>query len=202
MSGRHIKPWSSERFSDIVPPEDWIEAAPSHGFDFEMTSIECSLCREGIGMQWIGTNDRGVDQLEFFPFWVDYHEKGQHLSWERDRAFAKRWYDLHCDECHEYIVSEPPAIPDRIVGEPEHDQPTVGGWIIIHGRATDTVYFGPFETLREVDEWMRNVGEDRGVRAVVIPLISPESNPANLWHDPIRTGQIKIVQPEGVDDNA
>jgi len=198
MSNPHIKPWSSERFSDIVSPEEWKNVAPVHRYDFEMLTIECSVCLEGIGMQWIGTNDRGVDQTEFFPFWVDYHEKGQYfLSWEPDKA-----YDLHCDECHEYVVSEPPAIPDRIVGEPEHDQPTVGGWIITHSRATDTVYFGPFETLSEVDEWLRDVGLDRGVRPSVIPLISPGSNPANLWHDPIRPGQIKIVQPEGVDDNA
>ena len=53
-----------------------------------------------------------------------------------------------------------------------------------------TVYFGPFEILIEVDEWMRDVGQHRGVRGVLVPLVSPASNPDNLWQDPIRDFQI------------
>lgn len=141
------------------------ERDPDVGFIVEG---ECHNCSEPIGLCWIGGNDNGSDVDEFFPYWVH----GRMLL---------------CPACHEI---EDAPIPERVVLPPEDWQPEIGGWILVHSRMGGTVYFGPFETLIEVDEWMRDVGQHRGVRGVLVPLVSPASNPDNLWQDPIRDFQV------------
>lgn len=176
---------------------------PEDEYPFLWEGLECARCRDGIGESWIGGNPDGSDVTEFIPFWRDFHpdgayrEHGYHMP-----RISDYYYDVFCEGCHDILTAPPRPIPDRVVGEPEDWQPVVGGWIIVHTRATDRVYFGPFATLKELDEWMEETGIDRGVSGSIIPLVSPASNPANIWHDPIIEDQIKIVQPETVDTNA
>lgn len=183
----HLVPFVSALVSER--PED------EHPYMWE--DLECARCAEPIGESWIGGNENGTDATEFFPFWRDYHPEGRKMD-----RLGGSYYDVFCPGCHDHLTAPLPPIPDRVVGEPEDWQPVVGGWMIVHTRATDRVYFGPFATLKELDEWMRDTGIDRGVSGSVIPLVSPASNPANIWHDPVIEGQIKIVQPETVDTNA
>lgn len=133
----------------------------------------CDHCGEPIGICWIGGNPDGTDAEEFFPYWIH----GRRLL---------------CPSCHE---AETAPIPERVVLPPEDWQPQVGGWIIVHTRATDRVYFGPFATLHEADAWMNEVGRRRGVSGSLVPLVSPASNPDNLWQDPIRDFQIVTKDP-------
>ena len=185
----HLEPTLSVLFSE--PPDD------EHPFYWE--DLECARCAEPVGECWIGGNDDGSDATEFFPFWRDHHPGGSNRD-PRDPWLG--YYDVFCPKCHDELTAPLPPIPNRVVGEPEDWQPLVGGWVIAHTRGTDVVYFGPFATLPEADRWMREVGADRGVAGGYIPLVSPASNPANLWHDPVRDGQVQIVQPETVDTNA
>jgi hypothetical protein len=136
----------------------------------------CHNCDESIGLCWVGGNPDGSDAEEFFPYWVH----GRMLL---------------CQKCHEI---ETAPIRERVLLPPEDWQPEVGGWILVHTRATDRVYFGPFETLLEVEEWMRDVGRHRGVSPTLIPLVSPASNPDNLWQDPIRDFQ--VVHKDSLDN--
>jgi len=41
------------------------------------------------------------------------------------------------------------------------------GYMVMHSRMTDTLYFGPFTTLDEVREWLDH---HKDVRAAIIPL--------------------------------
>lgn len=41
------------------------------------------------------------------------------------------------------------------------------GWVIIHSRATDVVYFGPFKTLAEAYEFQQ---ANRGVNGTFVPM--------------------------------
>lgn len=184
----HLEPIRSERMTER---EDTLASV------LENEEGECARCLEPIGECWIGGNPNGTDATEFFPYWRDVHGHGS-----RPGPAWGEYYDIFCDGCHEVLTAPLPPIPDRIVGEPEDWQPVVGGWMIVHTRATDRVFFGPFATLKELDEWMRDIGIPRGVSGSIVPLVSPSSDPANLWQDPVIEGQIKIVQPEKVDTNA
>ncbi len=44
------------------------------------------------------------------------------------------------------------------------------GWMIRHSRATDTMYFGPFGTIDEAQDWIGEVGRPEGVRGILLPL--------------------------------
>ena len=61
--------------------------------------------------------------------------------------------------------------------------PQLGGWILYHVRATDVVCFGPFASTEEAEQWMRDVGNDHRVRGLLIPLVSPASDPMSIWND-------------------
>jgi hypothetical protein len=64
------------------------------------------------------------------------------------------------------------------------NEPQVIGFIIVHTRATDRVYFGPFKDMEELDKWMKEVGSKRGVRGSIIPLMNPQGDPADFWYIP------------------
>lgn len=44
------------------------------------------------------------------------------------------------------------------------------GYAVIHSRMTDTLYFGPFATLKEVTEWQKKIGDKMLVRGYIVPL--------------------------------
>ena len=142
---------------------------------------DCDSCGADIGV---------LSEDEYLGFWVDWHRRGTRVSWRSSGRYSHL-----CEKCHDELTKPLPPIPDRIVGEPEDWQPIVGGWVVCHTRSPDQVFFGPFATLKEVDEWLENVGTDRGVRGYLIPLVSPASNPDNLWHEPVRPGQIVTIEP-------
>lgn len=57
----------------------------------------------------------------------------------------------------------------------------IGGYIVVHGRATDVVYFGPFATLEETREWL---AAHPNVRAGITHLVSPETPERDMWFTP------------------
>lgn len=142
---------------------------------------ECSDCRESIGNCWIGGDDKGRDFHEFFPYWV--HESPHHHTLRL------------CADCHAYEIEE---VPEYELLPPEEDQPLCGGYVIVHARATDRVYFGPFATYRDAIVWAK-AARRRGVSGYIQPLTSPASDMRKIWHDVILPGQ--LVQKTVVDSN-
>lgn len=137
---------------------------------------QCKDCREDIGYCWMGLNEDDRDEYEFIPYWV--HE-AMNL----------------CQQCHAFEMEE---VPEYELLPPEEDQPLCGGYIIIHARATDRVYFGPFATYRDAIVWAR-AARRRGVSGHIQPLTSSASDMSNIWHDVILPGQ--LVQKTVVDSN-
>jgi hypothetical protein len=142
---------------------------------------QCSDCREDIGNCWIGGDDKGHDLYEFTPYWV--HTSSKHHTLRL------------CAKCHAFEMEE---VPEYELLPPEEDQPLCGGYIIIHARATDRVYFGPFATYRDALVWAR-AARRRGVSGFIQPLTSSSSDMSNIWHDVILPGQ--LVQKTVVDSN-
>lgn len=58
------------------------------------------------------------------------------------------------------------------------------GWIIIHTRSTDTVFFGPFSSIDDASHWLATEGIDLGVRGKIEPLVSPQCDSSVMWHVP------------------
>lgn len=58
------------------------------------------------------------------------------------------------------------------------------GWIVVHTRATDTVFFGPFSSIDNAIDWMATTGLDLGVRGKIEPLVSPQCDSSVMWHVP------------------
>lgn len=57
------------------------------------------------------------------------------------------------------------------------------GWVLVHRRAYGPdVTFGPFKTQREAIDWLRTRA-GHGVRAVLVPLTDPNTDPRYLWDD-------------------
>lgn len=57
-------------------------------------------------------------------------------------------------------------------------------WIIHHTRSTDRVFFGPFQSLTEVDNFFKNNPEALHVSRGLELLISPQSSPKQWWYNP------------------
>jgi hypothetical protein len=62
---------------------------------------------------------------------------------------------------------------------------TVSAWMITHTRATDIVYFGPFDTFKEAYDWWVATGKAARVQPCFNPMISPSTAPELLWEDPV-----------------
>lgn len=60
----------------------------------------------------------------------------------------------------------------------------IGGWIIVHTRATDEVFIGPFLSIDEASNWLVNEGIDRGVRGSIVPLVLPQCDRNDMWKVP------------------
>lgn len=58
----------------------------------------------------------------------------------------------------------------------------IGGFFVIHYRATDVCYFGPFRTAKEALDWSRDRASD-GLRGVVVPMVHPNVDSATMWED-------------------
>jgi hypothetical protein len=63
--------------------------------------------------------------------------------------------------------------------QPQHYQ-----WIIHHTRATDRVFFGPFNSLTEVDNFFQNNPEAQRVSRGLELLISSQCPPKQWWYNP------------------
>lgn len=57
-------------------------------------------------------------------------------------------------------------------------------WIIHHTRSTDRVFFGPFSSLTEVDNFFKNVPEAERVHRSLELIISPQCPPDQWWYNP------------------
>lgn len=64
------------------------------------------------------------------------------------------------------------------------NEPQVSGFMIVHTRATDRVYFGPFKTVEEIYEWMEKVGVPHHVSGSIYPLMNPQGDPEDFWYIP------------------
>lgn len=149
----------------------------------------CDACYLTIG--YYASADDGV---ELIPYWKQPNDD---LAQKLFGLPARRPFVFLCNSCSQNYADEKQyrerKILPRTILEPEDWQPNVGGWALVHCRDVDMVYFGPFATIEEAEEWLRDVGEDRGVRPHLVPLVSPTSNPRNIWQDPVRKGQIQIA---------
>ena len=63
-------------------------------------------------------------------------------------------------------------------------EPMISAIIIAHSRMGDTVYFGPFSSRTELNEWYENYGKPHRVSGAIIPLINPKSDPNDWWYIP------------------
>ncbi len=57
-------------------------------------------------------------------------------------------------------------------------------WIIHHTRATDRVFFGPFNSLTEVDNFFKNNPKAKTVSRGLELLVSPDCPPEQWWYNP------------------
>lgn len=56
-------------------------------------------------------------------------------------------------------------------------------WIIVHTRATDIVYFGPFKNYEELDKFFEDP-KNRNIQCNVHLLISPSLDSKDYWYNP------------------
>lgn len=57
----------------------------------------------------------------------------------------------------------------------------IGAYMVVHGRATDVVYFGPFATLEETWAWL---DAHPRVQRRITHLISPDTPAEEMWFMP------------------
>lgn len=119
-----------------------------------------------------------------------------------------------CDECHEFweeIESYRKQDEERtarrlrrqearLAGNYE-EQPQAGGFLIMHARATDYVFFGPFPDIDAVTKWMEDVGYDAGVCGPVVPLMNPHQDPRDFWWVPSNTPWQDLLLPRAQRNN-
>ena len=75
----------------------------------------------------------------------------------------------------------------RLLPRPKLDysnEPQCSGFIVVHTRATDRVYFGPFKTREELGEWLDTVGYAYRVSGAVYPIMNPQGDPEDFWYIP------------------
>ena len=68
--------------------------------------------------------------------------------------------------------------------EPQIEQPDYQ-MIIVHTRATDRVFFGPFKNMTEIKHWYSTNPETEKVYPSTQILISPHANPDEWWYIPL-----------------
>lgn len=57
-------------------------------------------------------------------------------------------------------------------------------WIICHTRATDYVYFGPFYSYKELDEFY-SIPANKNIQSNLQLLILPTTPPDKYWYNPL-----------------
>jgi hypothetical protein len=62
----------------------------------------------------------------------------------------------------------------------DYDFARLGGFIVVHHRYDDTLYFGPFRTHQEAQDFCKERA-DRGLRGGIIALQHPKADPAEMW---------------------
>lgn len=108
-----------------------------------------------------------------------------------------------CDECHEFWeevdqrnARRRQAVERRARLASEYaKQPQAAGFMIVHTRATDQLFFGPFPDLDAIDKWFEEVGNDAGVRGHIVPLMNPHQDPQDFWWIPNSTPWWDLLLP-------
>ena len=75
-------------------------------------------------------------------------------------------------------------------------QPQVSCFFIMHTRATDHVFFGPFATVDDAHKWQVEVGATNGVAGAVIPMMNPQGDPRDFWWIPRDTPWAELIKPK------
>lgn len=74
-------------------------------------------------------------------------------------------------------------------------QPQAAGFMVVHTRATDRLFFGPFPDLYAIDRWFEEVGNDAGVSGSIVPLMNPHQDPQDFWWIPPDTPWQDLLLP-------
>lgn len=61
--------------------------------------------------------------------------------------------------------------------------------IVVHTRATDRVYFGPFKNITELNNWQVTNPAASRVSPSIQLLISPNANPDEWWYTSLNDPQ-------------
>jgi len=101
-----------------------------------------------------------------------HHDCGDASCWrvtfcEPLSSYGTDW----TDEDRAANANPPAEIESLVLREATTGHPwaNADGFIIRHHRATDTLTFGPFDSLEEVDKWVQTVGNANRVAGVVVP---------------------------------
>jgi len=61
------------------------------------------------------------------------------------------------------------------------DQPSIGGYVFWHNRATDTILIGPFESVQKANLWYEEHGRPLGVSSVLTHIRYPANTYNGIW---------------------
>ena len=61
------------------------------------------------------------------------------------------------------------------------DQPSIGCYVFMHNRATDTVLIGPFDTIADANNWYYEHGKRLGVSPVLTHTRYPSNTYNGIW---------------------
>lgn len=75
-------------------------------------------------------------------------------------------------------------------------QPQVSGFFIMHTRATDHVFFGPFASVDEAHKWHIEIGVQHGVAGPIVPLMNPHGDPRDYWWIPRDMSWTETIKPK------
>lgn len=113
-------------------------------------------------------------------------------------AEDQKWgieYDHEADrQMWEVGIAEPWVIMEKEIDYSL--QPQASGFIIIHTRATDRVFFGPFATVEEASEWLDTVGRRNGVSGGIDYLMNPHGDPQDFWWIPDNVHPSETIKPK------
>lgn len=58
-------------------------------------------------------------------------------------------------------------------------------WIISHSRSTDVVFFGPFYSYKELDQFFNSNPESYRIKSNIQLMITPTCSPSKWWYNSI-----------------
>jgi len=143
---------------------------------FGSTQIACEECRDEIVDNETAEEMYMRHELGESENTLDYYGTEEKISEE----ILAQWTE----------AQPPQPAPDY------SNEPQVAGFIVVHTRATDRVYFGPFKTVEDIYEWSRKVGAPHRVSGSIYPLMNPQGDPEDFWYIPDEMPWEELVKPK------